>query len=498
MTRRILAWLRVSPTSLRLIVGFMAPIAVFAVAAVLSMRTMERLVDATDTLHHLRRGLEAALQTQNLARQMDAAEADLSLGEDPARTERFDAALTRLRRARLELAGAIETDADRQMLWRIHQLERQVSHDFRSRFIPAAVEADADRMAALRRESVRRLDELVTLAERLARGIQARMDEAAGHAAVVRYEATRHTGLLLAAAVVVAVGVALLVSRSVVRPIQALTFGTEAVARGELDHKIALNRRDEFGRLADSFNRMTADLREHQTRLLQAEKMASLGRLAAGVAHEINNPLGVILGYAGILAKDPRIEASLRQDAAAIEEEARQAKRIVDELLNFSRPAALSEESLDAAEALGAAAERARRSVGTGVVTVQCETEGAPLRVRADADRLRQVLDNLTRNAIEAMPEGGFLRLRGRRGADALPDEAGRVILEVEDTGCGMTEEQRRRAFDPFYSTKAAGTGLGLSIAYSIVQAHRGQITVRSAPGRGAVFTIALPAADQP
>jgi len=296
--------------------------------------------------------------------------------------------------------------------------------------------------------------------------------------------------------VVLAVAVALLTSRSVVDPIRQLIAGTQAVARGRLDHTIHIDRRDEFGQLADSFNSMTADLREHQSRLVQAQKMASLGQLAAGVAHEINNPLGVILGYAGVLARDPNLDPAVREDVATIEEEARQGKRIVDDLLNLSRPVPAADDLVDLGESLRRAAERAQRLEGCDRVTVTCDAPGTPLRVRGDSDKLRQVLDNLARNAVEAMPEGGELRLRGRIDLAAPGDEGDRIVIAVEDTGSGMTEEQCQRAFDPFFSTKSSGTGLGLSIVYSIVQAHRGEITVRSAEGEGTTFTVALPPAE--
>ena len=488
-------WWAFSPTSVRLILGFLAPIAVFAMASILSMRNMERLVAATDTIHDLQRAFEAALHMQNLARQQDSAQADLSLGEDLSTIERFDRAQSRMRRLRLELADALEKDLDRQLLWQSRRLEQKVHSIFHTRFVPAVMDEDAQRIRQLRVESSALLGEVVTISERLARSIQARIDEAAVHAGQVRRQAVRNTGLLLGAAVIVAVGVALLTSRSVVGPIQRLIAGTEALARGRLDHTIHMDRRDEFGRLAESFNRMTADLVEHQHRLLQAQKMASLGQLAAGVAHEINNPIGVILGYADVLANDPNLDPSVREDVATIEEEARQCKRIVEDLLNLSRPMTTAEDLLDVADSLRQAAARVSNLEGGARIQVQCDVGDRPIHVRGDADKLRQVLDNLVRNAVDAMPECGTLRIRGQVRPEASPDEADQVVVEVRDSGPGMTEEQCQRAFDPFFSTKSSGTGLGLSIVYSIVQAHRGHISLRSAEGQGATFTIVLPRA---
>ena len=167
-------WWAFSPTSVRLILGFLAPIAVFAMASILSMRNMERLVAATDTIHDLQRAFEAALHMQNLARQQDSAQADLSLGEDLSTIERFDRAQSRMRRLRLELADALEKDLDRQLLWQSRRLEQKVHSIFHTRFVPAVMDEDAQRIRQLRVESSALLGEVVTISERLARSIQAR------------------------------------------------------------------------------------------------------------------------------------------------------------------------------------------------------------------------------------------------------------------------------------------------------------------------------------
>ena len=489
------AWWLPSPTSVRLIVGFLVPLAAFAVAALLSMRNMERLVTATDTIRGLQHGLEGALHMQNLARQQDAAQADLSLGEDLTTIERFSSARSQMRRMRLRLADVLETDTDRQLLWQSRRLESKLYADFRARFIPAVMDDDRERIRELRQEGSASLDEIITISERLARSIQAKMDLAAGHAEMVRHESVRNSGLLLAAAVLLAVAMALLTSRSVVKPIQRLITGTEAVARGRLDHTIELLRRDEFGQLAESFNRMTADLREHQNQLVQAQKMASLGQLAAGVAHEINNPIGVIMGYVDVLARDERLPPELRGDIVTIEEEARQCKRIVEDLLDLSRPVARADEVVDLAETLRRAASRVPQFDPESKIETVCEVGDGPLRVHGDTDKLRQVFDNLLRNAVQAMPGRGRLVLRAALRTAAVGDRE-QVEVEIEDTGCGMSEEQCERAFDPFFSTKTSGTGLGLSIVFSIIQAHQGHVTVRSAEGKGTTFVIALPRAD--
>jgi len=459
------------------------------VASILFMRNMERLVAATDTVRRLELGLEAALHMQNLSHQMDAAQADLFLGEDLTTIERFDAAQSAMRRLRLRLADVVETDEERMLLWESRRLEAKIHSDFHTRFVPAVMDEDWAKIRGARRETIQPLDRIIEISERLARGIQGRIDGAVSHAENVRREAVRNSALLLGTAVLLALAVALIVSRSLIGPIQKLIAGTEAVAKGQLQQQIDIRRRDEFGRLAESFNRMTADLREQQDRLVQAQKMASLGQLAAGVAHEINNPIGVILGYAGML-RNRDLDETAREDVATIEEEARQCKRIVEDLLNLSRPVITAEEAVDVKTTLQEAAARVEHLDAEGRVRVRCDLPEGPLWVRGERDKLRQVFDNLSRNAVEAMPEGGALTFVAR--ADSA---VGEIVLEISDTGMGMSLEQCARAFDPFFSTKSNGTGLGLAIVFNIVRAHQGHISVRSEKGEGATFTISLPAA---
>jgi len=489
-----------SVTRLRLVASFLLPLAAFAAAAFLSMRNMERLVQSTDTIRGLQTGLKAALQMQNIAHEQDALQAGFALDENLANIEVLNATRGRMSKVRMNLAAVLETDEEREVLWAATRIENRLDRSFGSRLIPAVVGGDADAVRLLRRESSQAFAEIASLSERLVRSIQSRIDAAVTHAEEIRSIAVRDSGILLAAAVVLALGMALLTSRSVGAAIQRLIAGAWLVAQGRLDTRIDLPRKDEFGQLADAFNRMTAELRENQRRLVQARKMASLGQLAAGVAHEINNPIGVILGYTRVLAGDASLPARLREDVATIEDEARQCQRIVQELLDLARPVSSLDDDVDVGMLLRAAADRVQHFRPCVNIEAACDIPDAPpLKVRGDRDRLRQVFDNLARNAAEALPEsGGRVTFRARLQKSLAPGAPDQVAIEVQDTGIGMNEDQVERIFDPFYSTKAGGSGLGLSIVYSMVQAHRGSIAVRSAPCEGATFTVLLPACAPP
>jgi signal transduction histidine kinase len=238
---------------------------------------------------------------------------------------------------------------------------------------------------------------------------------------------------------------------------------------------------------------MLEELERTQAQLLQSEKLASIGMLAGGVAHEINNPLTVILGRAEMMLLDEQLPGKVRTDLEVVRAETTRIADIVRNLLAFSRDSAnTAYEPVDASEV-------ARRSLvlveyqfeqeNIGVVT---DLAGDLPRVRANMGQLEQVMTNLFINAAQAMPEGGTLSVRTFH---AGPAEVG---LEVADTGSGMSQETVSKIFQPFFTTKdeGEGTGLGLAVVYGIIQRHGGNIGVESKEGEGTRFTITLPALD--
>ncbi|HEY3357438.1 MAG TPA: ATP-binding protein [Polyangia bacterium] len=227
--------------------------------------------------------------------------------------------------------------------------------------------------------------------------------------------------------------------------------------------------------------------------LLQSEKLASVGRLAAGIAHEVNNPLAVILGFAQALQRRQAEDDPNRLAVASIIRETVRCKALVEELLTFSRAAKRTTEAVELNELVRSTAtlfEARARSQNVRVVSELCE---APAVVDANRDQLQQVLVNLGANALDAMGDAGVLTLRTRR-------ENGAALFEVADTGAGIAEEDRARIFEPFFTTKEVGkgTGLGLSLAYEIVQQHGGAIEVQSALGAGTTVRVRLPGAAPP
>lgn len=239
---------------------------------------------------------------------------------------------------------------------------------------------------------------------------------------------------------------------------------------------------------ADELARVLIEVQRVQQQLVQASKLGAVGELAAVVAHEVNNPLTGILGYAELLITELPDGDPRREEAAVIRAEAMRARSIVKALLEFARPRPPRRLPTDLNVLARSTLELVRfRAHETGVQIV--ERYGDLPCLEVDPDAFKQVLLNLFNNAFQAMPEGGQLSVSTARDAD-------RVLVVVRDSGRGMDGETRSRIFTPFFSTRAGaggGAGLGLSVSLQIVEGHGGTIEVESEPGRGAAFSISLP-----
>jgi len=288
---------------------------------------------------------------------------------------------------------------------------------------------------------------------------------------------------MLAAAVL-----AVPISHWIAGPITRLSEATRRLAQGDMDVRVRVPGGGELARLAQSFNQMVETLQRTQAELLHKEKLASVGQLAAGVAHEINNPLGTIHLYAGALHKELPADDPGRGDLAVILREADRCKTIVRDLLNFARQQEILALDTDLRTLLDQAIEAVEPTAAFDQVAIQRnDAPNLPI-IEADPAQLLQVFVNLLNNAAEATDGPGTITVTTR----AAPPW---VEIEVADTGCGIAEENLGRLFTPFYTTKGPGrgTGLGLSIVYGIIKMHRGQIAANSKVGVGTTFTVTLP-----
>jgi two-component system NtrC family sensor kinase len=283
--------------------------------------------------------------------------------------------------------------------------------------------------------------------------------------------------------------------RLVVRPVAGLLEGTRRVAEGDLDTVIQVDDHHELGELAQAFNGMTRRLAETQRQLAQADKLASVGRLAAGIAHEINNPLTGVLTYASLLQKRLPAEGPDAEDLEVIVRETKRCRGIIRELLDFARPTPPSRHPTDLNEVARHAMAVVVTQLRLNHVSIALDLAADLPTAQADANQLQQVVVNLLLNAADATgPEGGQITLHTRSATDP-----GFLEVEVEDQGQGIPAEHIPRLFEPFFTTKGnKGTGLGLAVTWGLVQSHGGTIVVRSDPGQGARFIVRIPLTPPP
>lgn len=277
--------------------------------------------------------------------------------------------------------------------------------------------------------------------------------------------------------------------RRVVGPIEALSAAARRVADGKLDGPPlpSTDTRDEIGHLVDDFNRMTASLKQQREHLVAQEKLVTVGRLAAGVAHEIGNPLAAVLGYVELLLHDEPEGSERRETLVRVRRETERIRAIVADLLDYSKPPTGAVEPVRIVDAVAVALSLLEPQARFRDVEVVRDVPSEMPAAAASQSRLVQVLLNLLLNAADAMGGRGTVTLRARPVGDT-------VELRVADSGPGVREADRGQIFDPFFTTKepGKGTGLGLSISRSIVEAYGG--TLELAPSeKGATFVVRLP-----
>ena len=298
--------------------------------------------------------------------------------------------------------------------------------------------------------------------------------------------------MLFLIVVVAAAAVALVFRASTLftSPITHMIEVIRRVKQGNLEEKMEVEGQDELAEMAEAFNQMTDIIRhnkEMEASLAQQGKMASLGVLSSGVAHEINNPLGVILGYAAYLEGKMAEDDPNFKYIHEIKRESKRCKKIVQDLLSYARTPRPSLEPTDINQLLeqivGFAANHTdMRGVGISMLFAP----GLPT-VMLDGDQMRQVAINLILNAGGAMPDGGHLTIT------TAQSDGEHVMVTFSDTGCGIPEESIEKIFEPFYTTKERGTGLGLAITRQIIERHHGEIRIESEPGNGTTVTLLLP-----
>ncbi len=309
-------------------------------------------------------------------------------------------------------------------------------------------------------------------------------------------------------------GITFYMKKIVDNPVKQLLRHAREVGSGNLNTSVRISSRDEMGTLALVINEMTFALRKShdeleewgktlekkvmertqeleriQAQLIRSEKLASLGELVAGIAHEINNPLTGILVFSSLISNDKRLDPALKNDLATVIQETERCAIIVKGLLDFSRESVPQKNWTSINDILDASLALVRNQAQFHNIEIIRDYSAEIPAILADPHQIEQVFINILLNASHAMEEGGTLRI-----VTELCPEHGGVIIRIADTGCGIPEENLSKIFDPFFTTKQTkGTGLGLSVSYGIINSHGGIIEVESKVGVGTTFIIHLP-----
>jgi two-component system NtrC family sensor kinase len=305
------------------------------------------------------------------------------------------------------------------------------------------------------------------------------------------------------------------ITTGIIRPLREMVWATRKIAEGDLSLELSISSRDEIGQLAESFNHMlirlkqarqeledygrtleekveqrSQQLKKIQGQLMQSEKLASLGRLASGVAHEINSPLTGILTFSHLLMRKLKDNPELQRELELIVRETTRVSTIVRGLLDFARESKPQKKPCNINELILHTLSLVEHQSVFHDIRVVKNLDPQVTMVLLDVNQIQQVFMNILLNAADAMPAGGTLTI-----TSTMPPEDSFVQVRFADTGIGIPEKNLNRIFDPFFTTKVdkKGTGLGLAVSYGIIERHRGHIEVQSEEGRGTTFTIKLP-----
>lgn len=471
-------------TGSRLAATFVVVLGLFAIALVAVLHAMTQLDRADREDADLDRAKLAGHRVAALVREQYIHQAHTIIEWNRSHIEHYQAVAAITHAAAADLAAFARTPEEKALAVEIAALVAKNHDDFMNVTLPAIDRNEHDAVVVLHRD----MEKVVVTATRRVESLNASFEARSETAHALADNERRMVRLTLVACFSAAAAFAALVAfattRWLGRRVKLLRDGVRRFGDGDLGRRIGLEGADELSRIAAAVDEMAARLERHQRDLVQAQKLASMGRLCAGVAHEINGPLGIILGFTSVIRKQGLDDEALR----AIEDETHQCRRIVQALLDVSRHDTPTFAVVDLAQLARDGVDRLRATDRLGERDV--DVRGGPALAYGDEAKLRQVLLNLVANAVDATAADGHVVVEvGERG--------GRALFAVEDDGRGIPEAQRERLFEPFATTKDRGTGLGLAISRAIVEAHRGEISIGPRGGGGTRVEVVLDRATE-
>ena len=474
-------------TGLRLTSTFLAVLAPFAVVVAVTFVAFHDIALVEAEIRHLDHAKHAGHIAAAQVREQYIHQAHTLIVRNLSHVDdHYDVVAKATRKAVESLEEHLSDATDRLDAREIVRLAILSDSEFRREVVPRIADGRIEEALGRHDALASIVDQVVAINETLNRRMEERSARAQQQAQAVRKRARATVAWCFGAASAIAILIAAATTRSFMRRVRALRDGADLLARGRLDTRIRVSGYDELSGLADAMNTMGGSLQRNQEMLLKSQRLASLGQVAAGVAHEINNPIGVILGYAKLLQRSSPNAAV--DDLRIIENEARQCQRIVSALLSLAKPRQVRLAATDVVALLADSIDRIAPERRQQRVLVL--RGAASALVDADESQLRQVFDNILANAIDATADDGRIVVDAVEMGDCL-------CVTFSDDGAGMTNEAFERAFEPFFTTKGHGTGLGLAICQSIIDAHHGTIHIDRG-GPGTVVTLRLPRGSVP
>jgi len=470
----------------RIVIGLGAYSIIMILAGLYVLSVIERATTKLDELIVLH---QVEILREHFLIQLRSAQTDLTLRDTPHARD-FDTMVRHTRRVEGLINTCFDCHHDRPVLRRIRNLKLQTERYQEALSRVLTIRAGAERMAREKEKAFHIGDELIAQVGDMIATTGAKLEEAT-QKSLDEIDDTKYVlYFLVASGPLVSVVLGFLFILSLTSPVKVLLDSTRRLKTGDLDHRV-VGLKNEFGELAEAFNEMAASLKEQMVRMQRTEQLAVVGELAAGLAHEIKNPLAGIKVAMEVLADEVHLSEEDRDVLKKVGKEVTRVEILMKSFLSFAKPPKPRLERVDinylmqTTLALHGTLDSPTLREGRGIEVV--EQLGSVPETMADPMQLQQVFLNLLLNAVDAMPDGGTLTVK-----TALDGDSG-IVIEVADTGKGIAPDHAVKIFQPFYTTKAKGTGLGLPICRQLIDQHGGAIRVRENPGGGTRFLIALP-----
>ncbi len=469
------------PIGKRLALAFGAVTVLAALQGISHVFLVSNVAEAVGQMQHEEHAIRGGLELAKSIREQYMHAAHTIIAGDRSHLDHYASWVTRAQQGASDLKAVAPSSAQ----WRLDRViarSKALDQIFRERILPAQDRGD---LASVRRAHF----EATLLSERAAQDADAIARVFEGRMAQSHVDTTHTTRLGFALAfggilliVIVAVVSTVQLRTAVIAPLRRLTEAAIDIGHGKFHGPVGAVGHGEFRELASAFELMTEELKKREEQLVQSERMAAIGQLAAGVAHEINNPIGVIRGYLRTMLPEAQGD-TLKEELRILDEEAEACQRIAEDLLAYARAPEVTTGEVDVGALLE---ESARRFMATEEAAhVGVEVRARACVIQADAVRLRQVIANLLRNAVQAGSKE--IVVVGERSSDF------EYVFRVADRGAGMSVEQRARAFEPFFTGRKGGTGLGLAVCQGIIRAHAGTIVATNRHGGGSELVVTLP-----